>query len=251
MPDRNKDYRSMDTPHPLAMGPRRHPSTPPAPILGAGSSKPNPQRPASDVNPLSRSCVDKAKEIHASIFSTNKEHKEAIIQNYYAVRCTFVDPLVSVTGTESVKQQYLFMTLFPKVTFRILNTTWTHLNNTTTTSHSIDITSTNELVIIDSLVTFTLLPYLPSRLVDIPLRIATHLKFNADGKVASHEDVWSVREFVGAFGFGCVGLVGEWVRRVNGCVSTPVIRGLVGLRAGLGVGVKRVYSQFDFKKAVA
>ncbi|KAJ3130640.1 hypothetical protein HK100_007798 [Physocladia obscura] len=193
------------------------------------------------VNPLSRSCVDKAKEIHASIYSTNQSHKAAILGAYYAPRATFNDPLVSVAGIHAITQQYMFLTLLPKVRITTRTVTWAHLGDATTAAHSVAAAAATtsasrlEVVVVDAVVVFTLLPLLPAGLADVAMRIVTTLRFDATGRVISHEDLWSFRELLGGLGGGnFFGKLLDTVRFANGYVSTFAIEHILWLRDSFG-----------------
>ncbi|ORY52294.1 hypothetical protein BCR33DRAFT_733050 [Rhizoclosmatium globosum] len=175
---------------------------------------------ASASNPLARSCVEKAKEIHASVYSTwkhfklrqqstSREHKASVISAYYAPRSTFNDPLVSVQGLHAVTQQLMFIALFPAVKSRISHVSWTHLGTGEPEPGLSESGCRTELVVIDAVVTFTLVPFLPQYLSNITLRILTHLTFDASGRVISHEDVWSFSE---ALGSAFNGSENKWIR---------------------------------------
>ncbi|KAI9351190.1 hypothetical protein BDR26DRAFT_850629 [Obelidium mucronatum] len=180
-------------------------------------------------NPLTRSCVEKAKEIHASIFSTNVVHKESVLNAYYTPRVEFSDPLVSVKGVHAVTQQYKFLTLFPAISTRLISVSWAHLEDT----NSSDSGCRNEIVVIDSHVLFTIVPFLPLNLGSLRLRIQTILRFDQDGRVVCHEDTWSFRELIGSALGGRVGVFVDVFRRWNGYISTILIENVLGVVHGV------------------
>ncbi|KAJ3294562.1 hypothetical protein HDU79_010764 [Rhizoclosmatium sp. JEL0117] len=207
---------------------------------------------ASASNPLARSCVEKAKEIHASVYSTSREHKASVISAYYAPRSTFNDPLVSVQGLHAVTQQLMFIALFPAVKSRISHVSWTHLGTGEPEPELSESGCRTELVVIDAVVTFTLVPFLPQYLSNITLRILTHLTFDASGRVISHEDVWSFSEALGSAFNGSVIHLVDAFRKTNGYVSTILIEYLIaivdGFQAKVLGNVKRNFSNLGLDR---
>ncbi|KAJ3228514.1 hypothetical protein HDU81_006142 [Chytriomyces hyalinus] len=197
-------------------------------------------------NPLARGCVDKAKEIHASIYSTSMNYKETVLAAYFNPAATFADPLVSVTGLHAVAQQYKFMTLFAAVSARINSVTWAHNQSTATSTQYSFSHPSDEVVVIDALIVFTLLPWLPPALVNIPIRTVSTFTFDSAGRVASHEDVWSIRDLIASMLGGLVGIVYDAFRTWNGTVSSWVIEYLVWFLAFARVSLlgapKRTFS---------
>ncbi|KAJ3253769.1 hypothetical protein HDU77_004369 [Chytriomyces hyalinus] len=197
-------------------------------------------------NPLARGCVDKAKEIHASIYSTSGHYKETVLAAYFNPAATFSDPLVSVKGLHAVTQQYKFMTLFAAVSGHINSVTWAHNQSTaTSTQHSFSHAS-DEAVVIDALIVFTLLPCLPPALVNVPIRTVSTFIFDSAGRVVSHEDVWSIRDLIASMLGGLVGIVYDAFRTWNGTVSSWMIEYLVWfitfVRVSLLGAPKRTFS---------
>ncbi|KAJ3417125.1 hypothetical protein HDV05_006984 [Chytridiales sp. JEL 0842] len=159
-----------------------------------------------------RLVLDRAKEIHASVYSNNTEHKSRIVGAYYTPMTTFDDPLVSVQGLKEITSQFMFLTLFPKIE--------TNINSITATPSYGD---SGQLVTIDANMIFTVMPFFR-----IPVRSVTHLWFDRQGGVIKHEDLWSFREVLSSVtGFGW--MYDKW-RRLNGYVtsmlSSKVFEGL-------------------------
>ncbi|KAJ3377082.1 hypothetical protein HDU84_009103, partial [Entophlyctis sp. JEL0112] len=153
---------------------------------------------------------------------SSRVHKLAVLNTYYAPRAVFSDPIVAVTGTHAITQQYLFLSLFPRVRSSIVRTTWCHLGEpldiALLDSEKISINdqdrlstcsnSRNETVVIDAFVIFTLLPLaFPAFLADVPMRIVSVFKFDSSGRIILHEDLWSIRELLGGFGGGILGVI--------------------------------------------
>ncbi|KAI8852988.1 hypothetical protein BC829DRAFT_383474 [Chytridium lagenaria] len=174
---------------------------------------------------------DKAKEIHAALFSTSPDHKRRTIELHYSPLCTFDDPLVSVQGHRAILSQFMFLTLFPTLRSRI---DLIHVHH--------DLISNTFLVVIESRLSFSILPW---NLLSVPIRCFTRLKFGCvddheeeplvkkrrgsitGGKeeakwlVLSHEDVWSIRDTIAEFLF--TGWIYETWRKWNGSVSSAVL----------------------------
>ncbi|KAJ3215048.1 hypothetical protein HDU67_000937 [Dinochytrium kinnereticum] len=161
---------------------------------------------------------ERSKEIHAALFSTSPQHKRHTIETHYAPQATFNDPLVSVQGLAPILSQFMFLTVFPKITSRL----------NLIQSHHDDISDTY-LITLDSHITFTVIPYLLS----IPVRCFTRLKYACSDDdepvglrhgawmVIAHEDVWSLKDLIADFLY--TGWIYETVRKWNGAVSSAVL----------------------------
>ncbi|KAJ3165291.1 hypothetical protein HK101_000270 [Irineochytrium annulatum] len=166
--------------------------------------------------------IHRAKEIHASLFSNKPTHKRRAIETHYRSDATFNDPLVSVQGTAAIISQFMFLTVLPDITTRI---------------DSILTSASGDLVTIDALITFTVIPYIAV----LPIRCLTRFEFDEEGKVCSHDDLWSVRELYA--NMSLTGWMYELFRTVNGVVSSFVLEAgfnMTDTRRVSGAGRRRM-----------
>jgi hypothetical protein len=158
---------------------------------------------------------DIARQVHASLFSTNLELQQQAITEHYAVDATFDDPLVSVKGIDDIQAQFRFLTYFSYVHSEISSV----LLSTTTSEQ---LTEIRDLVIIDATVRFGVL------FISLPVRSITRFEFNQSGKIIKHEDVWSLKHVLGSFPIA--GWIYESIRALNGTASSIVLRRLGMIR---------------------
>ena len=102
-----------------------------------------------------------AKEIHASLYSTQLKYQETILGLYYSNHCVFDDPLVlrtyllfgslkvSVKGIQAISSQFKALALFSCISCNILSISQT-------TAVQLDSTATVDIVLIDAIVSFRL-----------------------------------------------------------------------------------------------
>ncbi|KAL2918447.1 hypothetical protein HK105_201848 [Polyrhizophydium stewartii] len=166
-----------------------------------------------------RSLRDLAKEIHASLYCSNPDYQRAAIDAHYRHDAAFEDPLVSVTGTPSIIAQFLFLTWFPAMQVEVSSVyeTFTSLPGRT------DLV---DVIVVDSWVTFTLVP----GLVKLPIRFISKFEFDEHQRVYRHEDIWSVRDVLANLPIG-LGWVYGVFRKINGAVSSVAINAIAGLQS--------------------
>jgi hypothetical protein len=152
-----------------------------------------------------------ARQVHASLFSTNLELQTQAITLHYAENATFDDPIVSVSGLEDIQAQFRFLTYFSQISTEISSV----LLSTTT---SAGLTEMRDLVIIDALVTFRFL------LFSLPLRQITRFEFNDQSLIVKHEDIWSLKHTIS--NVPVLGWIYEKSRLATGLITSKIIRKL-------------------------
>ncbi|KAI8614414.1 hypothetical protein BC830DRAFT_387182 [Chytriomyces sp. MP71] len=82
------------------------------------------------------------------------------------------------------------------------------------------------------------------------MRVTSHFKFDASGRLVVHEDVWSLRELVAYTAGGALGVLYDALRDVNGRVSAfamdHVLWMVGGARKTLFGVPKRTFSGIGF-----
>ncbi|KAI9331826.1 hypothetical protein DFJ73DRAFT_799736 [Zopfochytrium polystomum] len=213
--------------------------------------------------------IAKAKSIHASIFSTNRAHKLAILDALYSPSASFDDPLVAARGVREVEAQYLFLTLFPDIAVRSLVVAAGSgggggggFQSDAAAALIKSAAAATDVVVIDAVVAFTVVP---PRLWAVELRVLSRFEFSpVDGRLVRHEDVWSLRDLLA--GLWLVGWVYEAWRRAVGWFTAAILLVLLGggasgnnnrhsaaaaaagIGGGIGIGIGDGYNSSDGRR---